>query len=61
MSTPFKALVVVSIGVGLFWFAVGRLFTDNRLVLVPLFVVVALLVGLALACLQGGAGAEVEG
>ena len=61
MSTPFKALIIVSIGIGLFWFAVGRLFTDNRLVLVPLFVVVALLVGLALACLQGGAGAEVEG
>jgi len=61
VSTPFKALVVVSIGIGLFWLGVARLFTDNRLVLVPLFVVVALLVGLTLACLQGGAGAEAEG
>ena len=61
MSTPFKALIIVSISIGLFWLGVARLFTDNRLVLVPLFVVVALLVGLALACLQGGAGAEVEG
>ena len=59
--TPFKALALISIGMGLFWFAVGRLFTDNRLVLVPLFVVVALLVGLALAYLQGGASAEAEG
>ena len=61
MSTPFKALIIVSTSIGLFWLGVARLFTDNRLVLVPLFVVVALLVGLALACLQGGAGAEVEG
>ena len=61
MSTPFKALIIVSISIGLFWLGVARLFTDNRLVLVPLFVVVALLVGLTLACLQGGAGAEAEG
>jgi len=61
VSTPFKALIIVSIGIGLFWLGVARLFTDNRLVLVPLFVVVALLVGLTLACLQGGAGAEAEG
>jgi len=61
VSTPFKALIIVSISIGLFWLGVARLFTDNRLVLVPLFVVVALLVGLTLACLQGGAGAEAEG
>jgi len=59
--TPFKALALISISLGLFWFGIARLFTDDRRVLVPLFVVVALLAALVLAIIQGGADPEEVG
>jgi len=41
---PFTILAAISIALALFWTGIGRLFTDNRLVLVPPFLVVAVLV-----------------
>ena len=49
------ARTALSIAVALFWFVVARLFTANRLVLVPLFVACALLSWLAILLVQSGA------
>ena len=47
-----------TIGTALFWFAIGRLLTDDRRVLVPLFVMCALATWLAILLVQGGANPE---
>jgi len=51
---PFTILAGISILAGLFWTGIGRLFTDNRLVLVPLFLTVAVAVVLVLVIIRGG-------
>ena len=51
---PFTILAAISILLALFWAGIGRLFTDNRLVLVPMFLTVALLVCLVLVIIRGG-------
>jgi len=51
---PFTILAAISIALALFWTGIGRLFTANRLVLVPMFVVVAVLVVLVLVIIRGG-------
>jgi len=51
---PFTILAAISILLALFWAGIGRLFTDNRLVLVPMFLVVAVLVVVAFVIIRGG-------
>ena len=58
---PFTILAAISILAALFWTGIGRLFAANRLVLVPMFLTVALLVCLVLVIIRGGSDpSEVE-
>ena len=51
---PFTILAGISILAALFSTGIGRLFTANRLVLVPMFLVVAVLVVVVLVIIRGG-------
>jgi len=51
---PFTILAAISILAALFLTGIGSLFTANRLVLVPMFLTVALLVCLVLVIIRGG-------
>ena len=51
---PFTILAAISILLALFWTGIGRRFTANRLVLVPMFLTVALLMCLVLVLVRGG-------
>lgn len=59
MTLQFKACAMTSILTALFWAWVASLFTTSRHVVVSVFVTVALLAFMAVACVQ--VGAEPEG